>query len=207
MKKTITLTVFSLLLASLTQAQHARFGINAGANFASMHSEADNETDNSKTKFGITGGIVIDKPFSTHFIFQPELNWTQKGGVSNASSDAKIILNYIEVPLKLLYRSHSTYGFFIGAGPSFSYGISGKAKYQDLGIDIHFGNGEQDDMKAVDIGAHFTAGYLTQNGLQVGLAYNKGLSNLSIEQGGNSIVRNNYFGLRLAYFFKSNKAK
>jgi hypothetical protein len=208
MKKSFTLLVIMALTVYSATAQHTRFGIQAGMSLAQIYTEADGQKDNSSFKTGLTAGFVMDKPIARNIIFQPELNWIQKGG-QESSTNTKVTLNYLELPLKLMYRSHTDHGFFIGGGPSIAYGLGGKFKVSDSGGDVsgdlHFGKGQDDFGKPIDFSILASAGFLTQHGLQFSVTYHQGLNNYGNDPGSGWVIRNNYFGLRVGYLFKSGK--
>ena len=69
------------------------------------------------------------------------------------------------MPVNLLY---TTNGFFIGAGPNFSYGLSGKIEFpDDEELDVY--DQEEADvfltLKRFEVGANCLMGYTFPNGL------------------------------------------
>ena len=196
-------------------AQTTRFGFTAGAAFANYHSKINGETDNGNSKTGITAGILADIPAGKHFSFQPAINFVQKGTkdeqtIGGITEKVKLNVNCIEVPLNFLYNAGgSTGNFFIGAGPSLAFALSGKGKYDDgtnsISQDLKFGNSDDDDMKGLELGANFLTGYSSKSGLLFSVNYNAGLSNL-ISGSGDGTVKSHYFGIKLGYFLKG-KAK
>lgn len=101
--------------------------------------------------------------------------------------------------MNIVYKTQKDRGFFIGAGPSIAYGLSGKEKYSDS--KVKFGSGD-DEVKPIDFGINALAGYQFGNGFLFSLNYNLGLSNI---QKGNSsemgTVKNKYFCLKIGYLF------
>ena len=206
MKKQLSI-IFTMitLFSSAVFAQKTRFGIQAGPALSNTVSKFGDVQINSDWKPGFTGGLVVDIPISGHFIFQPALNFVQKGNKSKDGTDVTTTtLNYIEAPLNFIYRQHAASGFFAGIGPSIGYGISGVEKSNGEKSNLHFGNNEdKDDLKQMDFGGNLMAGYLFGNGIFIAANYNKSFSNLVIGDLGNDFkIRNNYFGLRVGYFFK-----
>jgi len=214
MKKLFFLLVIIVASHFIGNAQTTRFGFTAGAAFANYHSKIDGETDNGNSKTGITAGILVDIPAGKHFSFQPAVNFVQKGTkdeqtTGGVTEKVKLTVNTVEVPLNFLYNAGgSTGNFFIGAGPSFAFALSGKGKYDDgtnsISQDLKFGNSDNDDMKGLDLGANFLAGYNFKNGLLFSVNYNAGLSNL-IPGSGDGTVKSHYFGIKLGYFLKGNR--
>ncbi|RZK29866.1 MAG: hypothetical protein EOO61_20060 [Hymenobacter sp.] len=101
-------------------------------------------------------------------------------------------------------------GFFIGAGPSVAFGISGKEEYSD-GMNsesqtVEFGNGD-DQLKRIDFGGNLLTGFQFRNGLLLNLNYNFGLNSLTNDTQDDVTVKSRYFGIRLGYIFNKTKPK
>ncbi len=215
MKKINCAVIISLCLItinSFAQKEKASFGINAGATLASYKIKEDNVSITSETNVGFTAGITSTMPLGKNFSFMPALNFTQKGGkITEEGFTAKSTFNYLELPLNFVYNTKSVKGkFFIGAGPSLSFGLSGKDKWVGGGeseeTDIKFGSGEDDDLKAFEAGINFLTGYQFAGGFLIAANYNAGLSNIAIaEAGDNGKMHNRYFGLRLGFMFGGSK--
>jgi hypothetical protein len=199
-KHILTFICCTLFFSTISIAQKARFGFSAGATLANVSMKMNNIKISTSSKIGLTAGILLDKPISDHLIFQPALNFVQKGAKSK-ENDGQATLNYLEVPLNFMYRSNNRDGFFAGAGPSLAYGLSGTSKAGSDKEDINFGSDDNDDLKRMDLGDNFTAGYITKGGILLALNYNMGLSNLEPESDYGK-TRNNYWGLRLGYILK-----
>lgn len=210
MKKLLLLiAVFTIVK---TQAQKIRIGFTTGVAVANYKSKVDGNTESGNAKVGFTAGVLADIPVGNHLSFQPALNFVQKGTkdeqtYGGVTEKIKLNINCIELPLNFLYNSRGKKGnFFVGAGPSLAFALSGKAKYDDgtnkLSEKIKFGSGDEDFMKAVDLGANFIAGYAIQNGISFCLNYNAGLNNLFPHGSADGSLRSNYFGVRLGYMLK-----
>ncbi len=218
MKKMI---IFSLALfaTSVSFSQDTRIGFNAGIAMANYKISADNLSIKGDTKTGITLGIVVDVPVSAHVSFQPALNFVQKGVKNTDGTGTSLIkdestVNLLEIPINLLFNSRGKSGnFFVGAGPSLAFGISGKDKttYADGTPDesskIKFGSTENDDLKGLDFGANFLSGYCFNGGFQVSVNYNLGLSNLVPKPVDNEKVKSHYIGIKLGYMLNGGKGK
>lgn len=200
------------------KAQQSSFGFQAGATFASYKVRVDNISATSKTKLGFTAGVTGDIDMGKNFSFQPGLNFLQKGGVEKNNSNSNEIktttnLNYLELPLNIVYNAKSISGkFFVGAGPSLSMGLSGKGKVSGSGIDetdkIKFGSSDDDDFKALELGVNFLAGYQFKSGVFLAANYNAGVSNLFNTTGDdNSKYHNRHFAFRIGYMLQGAKKK
>lgn len=195
-------------------AQQTLVGFSAGATLANYSIRSGENTSHPKTKAGFTVGAVANFPISKGFMIQSGVNFVQKNtrdknsffGITYKYSSTT---NHIEVPVNFLYTNS---GFFVGAGPSFSFGISGKWKSESNNEkteeNIHFGNGENDDMKSFDIGGNVLGGYQFKNGIFIAANYTLGLRNLVVESSGSDMkVNSRYFGIRVGYMIQNPKKK
>jgi Outer membrane protein beta-barrel domain len=199
------------------KAQHTRIGFTAGASFSNYHAKVDGETDDGNTLTGLTAGVLVEVPIAKNFSFQPAANFVQKGTkdeqtFEGVTEKVKLTVNAIEVPLNFVYNTTSNSGsFFIGAGPSFAFAVSGKASYDDgttsVSDDLNFGNSDDDDLKGLDMGANFLAGFRFPNGLFIAANYNTGLSNLLPGGSADGTLKSHYFGIKLGFLLKGKAAK
>jgi hypothetical protein len=205
MKKLIYLLTCFMLFATYSYSQKAKLGFTTGVAIGSYKLKADPVSITSKSKAGITLGIIADVPIGASGSFMPALNFVQKGGTLKADGmKDKLIINYLELPLNFVYKASITGGkLFLGAGPSLNAGISGKDKWEVEGSSgsdkVKFGKDK--DFKRFDASVNFIAGYLARSGMMVTLNYNSGLSN-SVDSGDSEgEFYNRYFGLRIGYMF------
>ena len=215
MKKIITIATAMLVFLTATTAQKATFGFNGGMTSASYKTKADGTTYTSKSRIGFTAGFFTDVSITKKLSFQPALQFTQKGGTDKESldgSDYKLTLamDYIEIPFNFLYKfSSSKTTFYIGAGPTLSFGLSGQLKLSADGehnkADVNFGNSDEDDFKQVDRGADILAGFQFKSGVLIAVNYNMSFSNLVIHGDGENSFHNRYFGLRIGYTLQGKK--
>ncbi len=202
----LMMTVFT---ATVTFAQIARFGVNAGVVFASQIEKDGNTTETFKTKTGLTVGFLGDIVLTEKFSFQPGLNFIQKGGKQSLTAFGVTIentatLNYLEAPLNFVYNAPAGGGyFFAGLGPVLGYGISGKSKSKvstggETTADIKFGSGAA-EFKPFEFSGNVLAGYELANGIFIAANYNMGISNLINDAPSNTSSKNRYFGIKLGY--------
>jgi hypothetical protein len=203
--------LFIALAAFATQihgnAQNKRFGITAGTTLANYKATSDGTDESGNVKQGFTAGIFVNLPIAKNIFVQPGLNWVQKGTTDEQTTNGlneKLSLNtnHFEIPVNFIYRGN---GFFIGAGPSFSFAFSGKLKYSsDVLVEsdnVHFGNSENDILRSFDLGVNFLTGYEFKSGFMISTNYNQGLSNLTPGGSANGTNKSHYFGIKLGYAF------
>jgi len=203
MRKFLLLLAVCCSLTMFSKGQGARFGFNAGILSSTAKITSDNQTSSSKGRIGFNVGVLVDVMMGKDFSFQPGLNFVQKGGKDDEGDQSvNISLNFLELPLNFIYHAKGKTGsFLIGAGPSVSYGLSGKAKVTAAGLTVtqtlHLGSSENDDLKRLEFGGNVLAGYEWKNGVLISFNYNIGLSNMSPQSG--TTWKNYYAGLHVGF--------
>lgn len=205
MKKKILFVIAATVVVKMAIAQ-ATFGVTAGATLASYKVKVDGYTLGSKMKAGGTIGMLLSTNLGKNTWFLPGLNLTMKGGTIKNDAEAttdKVYFGYIEMPLDVVYHTGMGKGqFFIGGGPSLSYGLFGKYKitgmYEESG-DVKFGSGSDADLKPFEVGVNILAGYQFTSGMLISACYDWGLNNVSPTS--DATYHNRYFGIRLGYMF------
>ena len=219
MKQLFLMTSICLFTGISSPAQYSKFGFTAGSAFANYKTKYDMIEISGKSKSGITVGVLADFPMGNNISFQPNLNFVRKGikygeDYGNGSFEQSTTsVNYLELPMNFLFNIYGKSGtFFVGGGPSFSFAISGKRKYEDeIGSesgDLEFGNdSENDDMRGFDFGANMLAGYRFTNGLFLSADYNVGLSNLMPGGSNEGTLKSNYFSIKLGFSIEKKLCK
>jgi hypothetical protein len=246
MKKVFLIAAIAALSTGV-KAQ-INFGAQVGANMANVKSEYTSGSvttqEDTKSKVGFLVGVVAEIPLGTSLSFRPELNFIQKGAKIDATqtensggatitsvSTGKTTLNFIELPLNIVYGIPAGAGrLFFGAGPSVGFGISGKydgtttstltapgfptqtQTTNDKG-DVKFDGKKDADvaaddvnmhLKSLDFGANVLAGYKMSNGMYINVGYTMGFSNL--DPNANSSLKTKGLTLKIGYMFGGNKA-
>lgn len=212
MKKNMLVAV-TLLLATMTiNAQTTSFGIKGGANANTFYLKTEgtgSDTRYSLTKPGFHIGGIVDIKFSDHFSVQPQLLFVNKGGkITLSGNETEFNFYTIDVPINLLYNYN---GFFIGAGPNFSVGVSAKGKVTgqpdiDLYDDDALGVGS--NFKRFEMGVNGTMGFRFPSGFMFAMNYTPGLTDIVEENSGgtgSAKSHNSFWGFSIGYMFGGNK--
>lgn len=222
MRKTFLIII---LLAALTPAfaQSVKLGISAGVN----ESKATvGETQSSINWLGgLNAGVFAEVEFG-NLSLRPGVFFSQKGyksttvlivntpggapGSFNASG--RIRLNYLEIPVNVLYNISISPGkIFLGGGPYYGYALSGHSKgstvadygngptYNNTEYDVEFG--KDGSFKRSDFGLNAIAGIKLKNNLLFSVNYGFGLTNL-IQSDPNEKVKNRVAALSVGYEFR-----
>jgi hypothetical protein len=139
--------------------------------------------DYKKTANGIQAGASFQAGITPGFSLVSELYFMRKGGklkVNNplSANESALRLNTIELPV--LARFH--FGkFYVNAGPSIAYTISGSSKIEDVSTKLSFTNSTE-GFKRFDAGVQMGGGVefpFKQRRIALDIRYNYGLSNIS----------------------------
>ena len=219
--------LFSILLILVLSASFAiaqekskmSFGILVGANYQNLNGKAYNgDKLTNDMLMGFHAGVNVQIPIAPEFYFQPGVLFSMKGAKNKSTASTSTTkINYIEVPLNLVYKGALGNGFvMLGFGPYLGYGISGSVKTEGSSIalnqDIKFKSVvETGDnllvpyLKAFDAGANIFAGYEMASGIFLQLDTQFGMLNINPEYKGfpddKSSTKNTGFGLSLGYRF------
>ena len=203
--KILSIALILVLSASFAIAQEKSkmsFGILGGINFQNLNGKlSGGDKLKNDMLLGFHGGVNVQMPIAPEFYFQPGLMFAVKGAkntttILGSEITDEIKLNYIEVPLNLVYKGALGNGFFmLGFGPYLAYGISGKQVVHGNSLSYERGV----DYNAFDAGANIFAGFETAGGLFLQLDTQFGM--LDIDPDENSTAKNTGFGLSLGYRF------
>jgi hypothetical protein len=186
MKKIILFTVV-FLMSHVLFAQHASFGLKAGANFSNLWIK-DNST---KYRTGLHVGALSHIHLSHKWAIQPELLYSQQGGKRTISNvENNIHVNYINIPV--LFQRMFDDGFRLEAGPQIGFLVNAKIKSGSNETDV------KSSFKSVDFSFPIGIGYLTKSGLGFDGRWVPGFSD--IQKTGVSTA-NNVFQFGIFYQF------
>jgi hypothetical protein len=213
-KNMLVATVLTLLAASVNAQMTSTFGFKAGPNSNVFYLKSEgtgSDTRYSLTKPGFHVGGIVNLQFSEHLSLQPQLLFVNKGGKIKLSGDETEFNFYtIDLPINLLYHYN---GFFAGAGPNLSYGVSGKGKVTgqpeiDLYEDDALGTGSA--FNRFEVGINATLGFRFPSGFTMSTNFTPGLTDIVDEaSGGTGNVKagNSFWGFSIGYMFGGNKTK
>jgi len=202
-------------------AQSVTFGIKSGLNLSNISETSSGSTNSYSSLTGYHVGAFADFDLGTLSI-QPAVLYTTKGGHDDETQTLvsggvtytlrgteDITLNYLEVPVNVLYHVPVTIGkIFIGGGPYIAYGLSGKdsavatatgggsSSTNSQSSNITFGSA-QGDVKNPDYGVNILGGVTLKRGLTLSVGYGIGLANLSNDS--STTVKNNGFSFSVGF--------
>lgn len=207
--KTRILTIALLLTLSapfaLGQAAEkgkTSFAILGGINFQNLNgkfSSGDKLANDMLLAYHL--GVNVQIPIVPEFCFQPGLMFAVKGAkntttIFGAEFTDKTKINYIEMPLNLVYKGALGNGFImIGFGPYLAYGISGKQTFEGDSFTLERGI----DYNAFDAGGNIFAGYEMASGIFLQLDTQLGMVNINPDD--EPTTKNTGFGLSFGYRF------
>jgi hypothetical protein len=226
MKSLIKLTIFALLIATVSESYGQTFGVKAGVNFSNMlikksefFTPYDANVPDPKMKTGFHIGAVVEYPVFNLFSIESGLSLSTLGaklthettiGGSTLVTKAKHCLYYLSIPLSAKVPfSIKGFDFYGSVGGYAGLGLIGNADtvstYNDtketIKGKIAWGSEQGVDyLKRLDYGLTFGAG-MKLNSLQFGLSYNLGMANISTDSEIGSIAKNRVLAISVTYMF------
>lgn len=223
MKKVATLLIG--VISTATAFSQISIGVQGTGNLSDASIETvDFVNPTKKSRVLPGGGIVVDFIVNPSITVRTGVNYLQNGikleasitgipgEITEIATTGKVNMNYLQVPLNLLYTTKGSTQFFFGGGPYFSYALSGKTKTEST---IKFSDGstetdveesdlfEKDDegetyWKRSDFGVGAIAGVRLPGGLFANVGYQFSLANLSKAE--DEKYRNRGLQLTIGYF-------
>jgi hypothetical protein len=219
-------------------AQYVRLGVHTGGNMSNAVSEQSNKKETSKLQAGFHAGVTVDVALTSDISAFIPLQFIVKGGKEKSTetlgaaglqtvitTDVNQPINYVQLPLNIVYNFDlgETSKFFVGAGPSFAYALSGKAKGDITTVQtttfggqtitntnktavnqkLKIGSSNTDNIKPFEIGVNAVAGVKLNSGFAVTANYTYALNNVATQN--NSSYKGRSFGLSLHYLFGAAK--
>ena len=181
--KKILILVTMLLFTTTAFSQYSQFGVKAGLNLANMTVDGNNDNN---LKYGLHAGIFNRVMITDAFALQPELLYSSKGFKSKynegsiVDAEAKFNLNYLELPVKLVFNLSEDFNFQLGpyVGYLLNANVNTDANVLDFfDIDPN-ANIDRDRFNAFDFGLTGGLGF-TFDPLVVGFNYNLGLTKVA----------------------------
>ncbi|WP_333694398.1 porin family protein [Flavobacterium sp.] len=180
MKKAIVLMAFCLIGFSQANAQMVKFGVKAGANFASLDGDDLSGLD-TYTSFHF--GAIVEFKIFENFSIQPELLYSSQGAKVNSVALNDINYNYITVPALAKFYLISN-KLSLEAGPQFSFLIDDNVK-------------DQFETKSFDFGAVGGLGFQITENIFAQARYVVGLTDTSSD----AEIKNRVIQVSLGYRF------
>lgn len=175
-----------LVLSSILSFSQAIFGIEGGLNLAhqklSISDGGATVSEAGSTIPSFHVGFFADSRVGQNFNFIPELLFSGEGSnfkgtdINGNDETEKIRLYYVRLPLNFVYESRLKDGtkFFIGAGPDFGFGVSGKISTPDSSMNAFVTDG----FKRFDFGVNFLTGVEVRSGMRFSFNYYLGIASV-----------------------------
>ena len=190
---------FLLLIVSISYAQtsntssvnkynkNTNYGIKLGINLANIHGKNVNDT---KTKFGIIGGIYYDYSIQGNFSIQPEVLFSMKGfrvEDQNWNIEGQETFNYIDIPVlvKYKYEYSSSFQPILYFGPCFSFHLFSTYHVENNNITY---SGDRKDMKSFELSIAPGLILKLNNKLDVDCRFTLGLTEVNAIKSKNSVL-------------------
>ena len=169
----------------------SQFGARGGLNIATWAGDGVDE-DGKKSLIGPYIGFYYNIKLASQISIQPELYFSAQGVKYDfAGIEEKITSNYINVTPFFRYNTPS--GFFLGTGPYIGFLIGAQFK-EDGEPDVDI----KDQLKEMDFGWGFGAGFSSKGGLGFDVRYHLGLSTIDGDPDPSDIMHR-FFSVGLHY--------
>jgi Outer membrane protein beta-barrel domain len=198
----------------------AGFGPELGVGICNMHFAPATGFTSANTSAQVSGKIggIVDFGLNRKGYIQTGIYLTRKGqsrsfsfytsDTLNKAVDQTLTINYLEVPLNLLYKTgiQGKGRFSLGLGATASYIIGGRDKYRAYGYinggpieeDVNVKITERKPLAMFDLGVNLVGGYEFPTGLFVRAFFTTGVKDIGL---GSEIDKNRVWGITAGYFF------
>ena len=127
-----------MLLSFFTTSAQTKFGISAGLNIANMKIKSDDKKHLRSFIPRVQIGSILEIPIDETWLIHTTPCYSGKGyrygnTFSTKNDSIRILLNYIEFPVQIMYKfpSENNSKVFIGGGLYIGYGFNGAFLYKD----------------------------------------------------------------------------
>lgn len=141
MKKVVT--ILAGIITTVSSYSQLSIGIQGTGNLSDAKLEtADFFAPTHKARVLPGAGIVADLTINPGLSIRTGINYQQQGislktsfagipgEINEIRTEAKLNLQYLQVPLNILYTTKGATKFFAGGGPYISYAVSGRSKME-----------------------------------------------------------------------------
>jgi hypothetical protein len=178
-------TLILIVFGADVYAQESRIGLKGGVNLSTLSIDDNNDKN---LKMGFHAGVFNKIGITDKFAIQPELLYSVKGVKYNfddnvlADGNAKFNLNYLDLPVKLVFNLSEDFEFQFGPYVSYLLNAILDTYAEVLGFWDIDGNDELDreNYNAFDFGVALGLGF-DFDPLVVGFNYNLGLTPVAKE--------------------------
>ena len=201
-----TLFLIFLMLFSLNCVKSQEIGFHFGLNYANMLDKDFTTTVSDALDFQSSVGLRIGLDFkhgiTNNIHFRSGLSFSQIGYTSDrvqqgplGSAARDVNLNYLQLPLHILFMSDKDVAPYISGGMYVSYLLGGRFEL----IDTPFDSDANSEIIRLDLGASAAAGIKIKS-FAFELGYDLGLLNVSNNTAENSVRRTRSLFGKLIYW-------
>lgn len=191
------LLLFSLFFSYQSEAQD--FGGKGGLNFHTIYGE---DTEDAGLRAGLHLGGFGQFELSDGLFLRPELLYSLEGvRYSEDEFVSRTDFHFLAIPVMARY---SLDGLYFEGGPSFGLLLGGRGVFKNTDSgDKETSDLDMDEFRTMELAFEFGGGYQLDNGIDIGLRFDLGLSGLydfsEVPDDFRDEVNNiNSFGIRLS---------
>lgn len=184
-----------LFVGALSLNAQTKFGVKAGPQITTWTGD---DAEGIDAKIGFHVGGYANIRFSEQFAFQPELLFSLQGAqAEELGVEMKFNTSYINVPLMVKWYAYQGLNFEFGPQVGFNVGAKVKGENEIGEAELDFDEAFGQDAETIDFGLNIGAGYELPMGLNFGVRYGLGLTEVIKDVD----VKNSVISLGVGYSF------
>ena len=206
MKKNLRLFILAFLSFQFLQAQDFKFGLKAGLNVNKLAINPEEDWPGPAARPGIHLGGFAQYGLSNNLSIQPELSFSTQGANDEDKDDwQRVKLNYLNLAGVIKYTLDNNIHFSIG--PQLGFLTAGEFEKEDKEKGERKYHNASHYLKGTDLSIGFGLGYTLDSGIDLGLRYNHGLSNINNDPHNvafyesHQTIKSRVFQLSIGYIF------
>lgn len=173
----VALLSLNTVQAQITSPESSiRFGIKTGINLANVVGE---DIEDNSMRTGMYGGVYANIGLTDKIYFQPELLYSQQGvefEIEEFEESAR--MNYLNIPLMFQYGITDNIRVEFGPQVGILLDAENELRVKDNGSTFSATVDAKDFTKPVDVGLNLGGTYQMDNGFNVSIRYNLGLTSI-----------------------------
>lgn len=200
MKHALGGLVVLLLASGNVAAQGLRPGVKAGVNLATARLGGDEGGSGFDSRVGLVGGVFVTWRPVSWLELQPEVLVSSKGAaLDEAGIDARLVLDYLEVPLLArVSRRVSGATVYAAAGPTVAWLLRAKSRVAFEGSTEEIDT--KDDVEPFDVGVAMGGG-VEMGAFVIDGRYTLGLSDIDADRSDTITIKNRALTMTAGFRF------
>ena len=178
MKKYFLFFSLAFLSFSFLQAQDFKYGLKAGLNVNKLAISPEEDWPGPASRLGIHVGGFAQFGLANKLSLQPELSFSTQGANDEDKDDwQRVKLSYLN--LAGIFKYTLDNNIHVSMGPQLGFLTAGEFEKEDKEDGKRDYHNASNYLKGTDLSIGFGLGYTLNSGIDLGLRYNHGLTNIN----------------------------